>query len=346
VLGKGAGILYRLARLALVDQVVPELDRVVLHEYFGHGARAREFGWPASYGIGAPPPLGDGGGHTAMDIPRAADVTVTQSLALSSAGMEANDVARDRLARRWVSSGDLTYQEAVRYLLARYDQLGYIYGSGTGEGDDVEAYAEALNAASGTTVSDPEYASGATFQKQAWVGLLDPLSLYALYGVLAAHVVDGRDTLGVPMLRVAGLRYLPALGYSLTPVGPEFHSVHRLRAGGRGLTVDLRLGDGRLGRTWGVSAATVDAWRSGRLGLDLRAALWDQPRFSLDGEAGSGSGPRPGGLLSVRARWRFGRPRAGLQLSGLILELGYKTRGYLRGERLDRGLVIRGGMGL
>ena len=41
---KSAGILYRLGKTALLDNVIDHLPALVQHEVFGHGARFREFG--------------------------------------------------------------------------------------------------------------------------------------------------------------------------------------------------------------------------------------------------------------------------------------------------------------
>ncbi|HKK26855.1 MAG TPA: hypothetical protein VKB18_02115 [Gemmatimonadota bacterium] len=341
--GKLGGILYRLARFSLVDNLVPVFGRVVQHEVFGHGARAREFDWSASYSLELPPPLGGGGGSTTVRFPDGLTVTATEAMAFTAGGLEAEGVARQAIVRRWTARGHFTYHEALRYLWAWYDQAHYIYGNVGGAGDDVANYIRIYDAANGATLVD---FNRGDLQKEAAVDFFDPMVWYSLYAVFGAHVVGARDSLSVPMLRLGSLRYLPYFRLGLSPFGPEYHSMHLFRAGGRGLALDLRLGDGRVDQTWGVAARTEDAWRRGALGLDLRAAVWHQPALALGGTSARTVGGGLGGLVAATGRWRFGKETAALRPSSLVVELGYKTAGFLEGERLGRGLVLRAGLGL
>jgi len=342
--GKLGGILYRLARFSLVDNLVPVFGRVVQHEVFGHGARAREFDWPASYSLELPPPLGGGGGSTTARFPDGFTVTSVEAMAFTAGGVEAEGVARQAIARRWTARGSLTYHEALRYLWAWYDQTHYIYGNVAGPGDDVANYLRIYRDAYGATGTN--WFGRGDLQKEAAVDFFDPMVWYSLYAVFGAHVVGARDSLSLPMLHLGGLRYLPYFRLGLSPFGPEYHSMHLFRAGGRGLALDLRLGDGRFDRTWGVAARTEDAWRRGALGLDLRAAVWHQPAFALGGTSERAVGGGLGGLLAATGRWRFGNETAALRPSSVVVEVGYKTAGFLEGERLDRGLVLRAGLGM
>lgn len=342
--GKLGGILYRLARFSLVDNLVPVFGRVVQHEVFGHGARAREFDWPASYSLELPPPLGDGGGSTTARFPDGFTVTSTEAMAFTAGGLEAEGVARRAIARRWTARGRLTYHQALRYLWAWYDQVHYIYENGLGRSDDVANYLSLYRGAYGATGTD-WFARG-DLQKEAAVEFFDPMVWYSLYAVFGAHMVGARDSLSLPMLHLGSVRYLPYFRLGLSPFGPEYHSMHLLREGGRGLALDLRLGDGRFDRTWGVAARTDDAWRLGALGLDLRAAVWHQPAFVLGGTSARAIGGGLGGLVAATGRWRFGKETAALRPSSVVVEVGYKTAGFLEGERLERGLVLRAGLGM
>jgi hypothetical protein len=83
-----------------------------------------------------------------------------------------------------------------------------------------------------------------------------------------------------------------------------------------------------------------------RFELDGRIAVWHQPGFSLGGSFERLFKAGAGGLATATGRWHSaGAPLFGLPIE-VVAEVGYKTRGFLEGEPLDRGPVVRLGVGL
>ncbi len=338
------GIGYRAAGLVLLDAPTSLFSSVALHEIFGHGARVREFRWSASYHLDWPAPYGAGGGVTETDFGVGTTVTATELLALTAGGMEADNLTGTALGRRWAALNRITYREALRYLFSQADQFGYLHGSPLGEGDDVEAYLASLN---GIRAAAGQPALGRSdLARQSDVGLLNPLLWYSFASVLSSHLVSGTDTGRIPMLKLGTLRYLPYLRYSLSPFGPEVHSEHLIRGGERLLSADLRIGVGGGSRTWGFGASLSKLISRPRFELDGRVSVWHQPGFSLGGRTERPFKGGMGGLASVTGRWHTTGASLFQLPIAVVAEVGYKARGFLEGEALGGGAIVRIGMGL
>jgi hypothetical protein len=68
--------------------------------------------------------------------------------------------------------------------------------------------------------------------------------------------------------------------------------------------------------------------------------LWRQP--ALDAPP-STTGLKTGGLLAATMRVALGRRQASSRM-GLVGEIGYKSDGFVRGERLRAGAIVRFGL--
>ncbi len=352
--GKVGGVTYRLARLSLVELPLSLLATVAVHEVFGHGARLREFDYPSvEYVIEAPYPYGGGSGATVYALPAGRVIPPTETAAIATAGIESDALTAHWLAQRWLGRGSLTLGEATRYLLAQLDALGYPLDAsdsrmlfGDDDGHDVDRYIGEINAAdAGRPGAEPLTAR--TVRRRTLLGLVNPNHAFALWAVFGAYLAQGRDRLAVPALRLGGdVRYLPLARYSLTPFGGEYRVDQMFVRQGRGLTITARLGDGKLPGRWGVGAMLSGVTLGSSVAFDAQVDLWRRAAFSLGGSALT---PVDEGLAAgaiVTGRWlpKAGGVRIGPYALGLSGQLGYKSAGYVEGERLDRGAVWRVGL--
>jgi hypothetical protein len=336
VLRRSAGIGYRFAKLFALD--VPEEDwlRVANHEVFGHGARLRErFDGPITYTVGAPPPYGGGGGSTSFEFDR--EPTTEELLAITVGGMEANNVGASRVAVRAIRQGEATYRDMLRYLLGRLDAVGYILGTDDDleeEGHDVSDFIRALRE---TTASD---LTAASLRRRAIIGLADPMLGFAAYGLVVTYLWRGHGQLAVPAFHVGDMRYLPALRFQLTPFGTEWvidnTFVRRLRA----THVAVRIGEAPGARSFGASVHRDAVWMWRRAQIDADLYAWHQPRILDDGgvERSTGAAALATASVPVDVKW--------LRWATVVLQGGYKTRGFIEGEPLGAGVVVRAGLGL
>ena len=333
-LRRSLGVSYRFAKLFALDLPQEEWLRVANHEVFGHGARLRErFDGPIGYTIGVPPPYGGGGGSTSFSFDR--EPTLEEVLLITVGGMEANNVGASRIALRAITRGESSYRDLLRYLLLRLDTPGYISSTGDDperEGHDVSDFLVTLREAGGSTVTARD------LRRRALIGLADPLIGYAVYGLAVAYLWRGDDDAPVPTFRLGSLRYLPALRFQLAPFGTEW-VMDNTFAGGAGATrVSLRIGEAPGAQAFGASLhrENVWSWRRARIDADIHA--WSQPRLLDTGLRGRSAGGAA--LVTVASpldvRW--------LRWAELVVQGGYKTRGFLEGERLNSGLMLRAGV--
>ena len=312
---------------------VDHLALVVGHEVAGHGARLREFGAEdIAYDIEAPPPYGRGGGSTSFSGVRS-DRPRGRWAAVATAGIEAQQVAADALALR-AAGGQWHYREAWTYLESRLDALGYVLGTPASAqpGHDVAAFLEALDTA---CAPGCEPIDRDILKRRALVLLADPLLPLAASAVVGSYVWAGDTQASLPMFRVGSVRYLPFMQFDLTPFGTEWASAHLLAREGRTALLRVRVGDAQGRTTWGAGVRAPDIARARGVPLGAAVDLWRQPRVEDD----TSGALRTGAAAILTASI----PLAGVRRVGVYLEAGAKTAGYIRGERLSAGPVLRVG---
>lgn len=348
---KAAGIGYRLGRLILLDYPLDHLAFLAQHEVFGHGARFREFGWEqAGYHIALPWPYGDGSGFASF-IPPPGGRTRDEVIAAALHGAHASDVLAAQIRRNALLRGRLHYREATLYLRAATDVMTYVLTTEeqAAAGNDVLAWLENLNRRAkvegvGARIELDDV------KRQALLGLLDPALYAGLYAVLKTYLFDGEAALRTPMLPLGPIRYLPALRFGWSPFGSTLTFDSVLRIDGRVLRLYATRTDPTLYAAWGAGIDAADLLRAGPVTLDIRLDVWDQPTLRLDpaDRHPDGTLRASGGGLGAAASARlFHSPGAthGWQ-TGLMLEAGYKTVGFVAGERLDAGPILRLGIAI
>jgi hypothetical protein len=333
-LRRSAGVVYRVAKLLALDLPQEEWLRVANHEVFGHGARVRErFDASIEYTVDVPPPYGAGGGSTTIRFDR--EPTVEEVLAITVGGMEANNVASSRLALRAIARGESPYRDLLRYVFARLDTVGYVLGTGDEpeeEGHDVSDFLLTLRDVTGSPLTALD------LRRRALVSLADPMLGYAVYGLAVSYLWRGDANAPIPALRVRGARYLPALRFQLTPFGTEWVIDNTFAHEMRATRVSVRLGDAPGAGSFGASVHRDAVWSSPRVRVDADLHAWRQPRIRDDGELPRSTGAAAFVTVSspIDVKW--------LRWAVAVVQGGYKTRGFIEGEPLGAGFVVRGGL--
>jgi hypothetical protein len=68
--------------------------------------------------------------------------------------------------------------------------------------------------------------------------------------------------------------------------------------------------------------------------------IWKQPAFELGGDKLVKHDAGYGGAFSSMFSWYFNKQSK----TGISLQLGYKSAGYLAGENLAGGIILRAGL--
>jgi hypothetical protein len=343
------GILYRAGKFLALDVPQDHMLMVLAHEVFGHGARFRELGdGRIGYGFDPPIPYGDGDAFTRFNgrFP----ISPLAHLSASSSGIEAQHSLADAITEHAVARGRIHYREAWLYFESRLTGMTYILTASphSSEGHDVADFLEIFEDAC-TSPCSP--LTRRYVQQRALLALADPMLYYALYGVAASYIGQGDTSGPMPMIPLGDrVRVLPSLGYALAPYGAEwtvrtaFQTNDRAQRRQRRLTnVAVRVGNTGATTAWGVTARVADALRIRSLRISANVDVWHQPDILADhtsdplhmgaGATATVAVPLPSFL---RSRW-----------SDLIhVTAGYKAQGYVPGEQLSGGGVLRAGITL
>lgn len=346
-----AGILYRTAKFVALDVPQDHMFLVVQHEVFGHGARLRELGTGRiGYGFDPPIPYGHGGGVTKFDgtIPG----SPLSFLAIESAGIEAQHSLADAIAERALARGRFHYREAWLYFESRYLALTYILDatSFAREGNDVADFARTMADDCARPSCRPITLKN--LQRGARLMLADPLLYFAAYGFASSYVGLGEPTSPIPMIPVGrGVRYLPSVGFAMTPFGTErslrSSFVSGLRAKGLGqkvTSVMLRVGNTGATTPWGVDVKMPDIkvpripWR-----VSPAVSVWRQPFILAEHTSApleTGAAASATFVLPLPRRLRLPR------VNGIYVTAGAKSEGYIPGEQLSGGGILRAGLSI
>jgi hypothetical protein len=295
--------------------------------------------------VRAPEPYGRGGASTSFVFDRRP--SPHERLSIHVAGMEANAVAADLLASCAQSRGAMTAREAMRYLAFELDTVRYVLSTedhekdGHDVGNFLEFYNELAARAGASSVS------ARTLRRRVLVSFANPMLAYAAWGI-GRYLATGATDAAVPMLTIAGVRYLPLFRYRLTPFGTEWSLVNELGGRMRPTQVELRVGRALDARPWGIALRhrELPAWREWT--IDLGVSVRRQPRFAESagepfppaaGRATRGARARPP-ATTAHPVW-FSADRA-----TLIVDVGVKSAGFVPGQPPGGGFVARGGIGL
>ncbi len=347
---KLSGIGYRLGKSILVDLPIDHLLLLAQHEIYGHGARYREFDYFNNhFNLNLPPPYDNGGGIAFKGEWEYDGIRITtnnENSAIYSAGMEGNTVLAQAMIPVWLGKQSINYRESYFYFSNRHNITLYIWstyylekhGCRATDGNDVKSYIYYVNA--NNYHSHNPY-SIEDLSKQVFINLFDPFQIYALYTFFKTYLWDGNEEQKIPMIPLGSLKYLPSFHLGLTPFGTEFYFDNYFVADKRIFTGYYRQGDNRFSKFYGFGIKSYNLIINNYLSLNAEAGIWNQPSLVLGGKTETETNSGFGGLFSVTLLPKIIK---GDNPVSLYTQIGYKSSGYLEGERLDEGLILKLGL--
>ena len=345
--GLALGISYRAGKFLFLDIPQDHFLMVVAHEIFGHGARFRELGdGQLTYGFDAPIPYGSGDAFTRFN--GSFPISPLADLTASASGMEAQHSLADAIAERAVARGRLHYREGWLYFESRMTAVNYILSASphSSDGHDVASYLETFEKA---CIAPCSPLTRNQVQRRSLIALADPLLYYSMYGLAVSYIGNGSLTGPMPLFSIgSGIRVLPSAGYALAPYGGEWTIRTAIRQEGRAQRrerritgVTLRVGDTGASSTWGVGVRAADVVRLLGFPVGIAVDVWRQPDVLADytsdpqhtgaGALGTIVIPLP---RALRTPWS----------EGIHITAGYKAQGFVPGEQLSGGGVLRAGI--
>jgi len=338
---RGLGLAYRLGKWYGLDLPQDHFLMVVGHEVFGHGARLREIGATSvDYSFDVPIPYGPGGAVTSFN--GNVEATRADALAVDTGGIEAQNVLADHIARDAIATGAIGYRASWLYLESRLDGLRYIRSVSprSAPGHDVRSFLLDFNEGCDPPVCTP--LDAATLKRRALTLLGDPMLAYAGYAWAVAYIVRGQASAGVPMIPLThDVTYLPALRFEMTPYGTAITTEHGFVRHDRLVRLSVGVGDTGARHAWDVGVAATNVVQRARFRADCSVSVWDQPALDSPPNAQVFN---LGGLAAATVRIPLGQRSGFSERSSVLVQAGYKSDGFVRGERLHAGPILRVGV--
>jgi hypothetical protein len=303
------------------------------HERFGHGARAREFGLKIIKYKVKPD-----NGFVQYSTQDYAKLSPAQKSLFVTGGIEGNYILSEHIKYNWLVTDSMDVRASNLYFISYLDQSNYIFNtvkSGTiSAGNDIAAYVKEVN----TWHQKKDAVSLHRLRHYAILDLFDPFVYYSVYGMFN-YVANGEQQYEYPMFNIGEYRYLPALRSVLSPWGPEWMLNNYIKGpSGQLMYIGIRNGStaGKSSRTLTVKASDLFSWQA--VYFDVRADVWHQPSISALNAANAKN--KLGMAMFSTANYMI---KTNIKLLG---QVGYKMGGFLPGEPLKAGLVLRAGLGL
>jgi hypothetical protein len=345
VSGKLVGILGRSLKLFFLDYPLAEFEATAIHEVFGHGARAREFGQQPKYKFALP------GVYCSILSPRDkacssfAEVTThtglrDQDLAVTLGGTESNYLTawwmnvQIMQTGGWVHHGDL-----LVYWASKNAYRGSFFNGGLKvagllqpPGNDIDRYVTLLQDRFNRWRPEDRASIASKLQTAYVWNLLDPTLWFAAYSTVVNSIYRGERYSRLPLPSVGETKFYPVPRFNVSPFGAEHYLDVFLSR--RGAVLDLygRVGSSGLA-SYSGGGVHVMGWRPlKRLRLGGELDVWDQPE-SIPYERAvynrqNRYGANVGALVDVSVVDRV----------GVTAKLAYKTEGYLMGQPIGDGL--------
>lgn len=314
----------------LIESSLASWALVAQHEIFGHGARAREFDMAvSSYHVS---PFS---GSTSFALGDYNNLSTIQKIALTTGGMESTTIVAYDLRDNWLRGSQLDVRAAQLYLANYLDQTTYIRGtpdSDISSGNDVASYVDLVN----TWHDNADVLTKKRLRHRSLIDLFDPFLWYSVYGMVN-YIVYGEQLYDYSMFNIGNYQYLPSLRIVLSPWGPEYQfSNYFKNIDNQVLYLGLRHGSTGKHSSNGCTVKQTNLFNWRDIYFDGRADLWRQPNINAISAATAKRGYGLAGFATGNYWVK--------QTLKLFAQLGYKTNGFLQGEPLDSGIIVRVGV--
>lgn len=309
----------------LFEYTLFNLGMVIQHEYFGHGARAREFqlhhlNYHINFFSGA----------TQYPLYDYSILNVNQKAALAAGGVEATSILAKELEHSFLTENAIDSRAATMYLVNSLDSAVYAFGAfgnAFHPDNDAAAYMENVN----TWFTVNALTTHKFKLAMAW-NWLNPMLYISGYSLIR-YIWEGLNTCYFTnSLHIGSASFMPTTRTLLAPYGPEYQLLLNLfTCDQKFLGIYLRYGNLRGKTSWGIDIdvrplAVYECWY-----IENIISAWHQPHL-LNNVLAPQNVNKYGFADCLSVYYRLGH---GIYAKG---ELGAKLSGYWPGRQLARGI--------
>lgn len=334
IINKVGNSFFRLNKLFWLNYLINDYVHTMNHERFGHGYRVIDNGGKIiNIVYNLPPPFGNE--FSRIYWRRSTNHTLQQDILNTIGGSEVGLITSDIIRKNILLDENLSYNLALPYLYGNNDLPGYTVFQSKG---DPESYVKKLN----------EFYPNANIsinklKRYSYIALFtDPLNFFAMKAAFYDYLIKGKHSSKVKMIQLAdGVKYLPRFRVEYTPYGPELVLQNFLKLHEKLFQFNFSHSDGTFEPSW---RALVNIWNirsSHNLLFNFSGQLWKQPSIDYFVDDTLTRSEGLGGQLLLGINYDF---ITNNHILGVVLNVGYKTKGFSIGEQIDQGLIIRGGL--
>ena len=326
---------FRFSKLFLSNYLITDYAMTMNHERFGHGYRMLEAGGSIDKIVyNMPPPFNNEFSYISLDYP--SDFTNQQELLMLLGGSETNLVSSDIMRKNILLDERFNYNFGLAYLYGSNDMPGYTAFVSNPFGDPIR-YIQAINYEHGPVLTRDK------MRTYSFIAILtDPLNFYAFKSVFYDYIIKGRHSSRIGMIKLSNkLKYLPRFRFEYTPYGPELVYQNYFKLNSKLMLFSFSHSDPDLPKSWRVLANIWNIKLSNQISLNLSGQIWDQPNIKFYQNDKLITSEGFGGQFISTVNYDISKNK---NLYGFTLQLGYKSTGYAIGEKLNKGLIIRGGL--
>ena len=337
--------IFRFSKLFLNNYLITDYMMTMNHERYGHGYRMLETdGYINEIVYNLPPPFSNEFSYISYQQPPW--FTDQQRLMTLLGGSETNLVFSDVMRKNILLDERFNYNFSLAYLYASNDMPGYTAFVSNPFGDP-KRYLEKINNLYGPVLT------GEKMRTYSLIAMLtDPLNFYAFKSTFYDYIIKGRHSSRIRMIKLNNkLKYLPRYRFEYTPYGPELVYQNYFKLNSKLMLFSFSHSDPNpnLPKSWRVKANIWNLKLSDNLSCNLSGQMWNQPNIEFYHYDGPISSYNPdfitsegfGGQFVSTVNYDISKNK---NLYGFTLQLGYKSTGYAIGEKLNKGLIIRGGL--
>ncbi|NOX46298.1 MAG: hypothetical protein GXO89_04895 [Chlorobi bacterium] len=337
--GKLGNMAYRFAKFWYIDFELSAWAFRAQHEYFGHTVRAKQAGYYDAWPVIGYPYYSKDKGLTYRGE-RIGYSSNQENKLINSGGTEANIIIAENIFIKTLLSNRILYQQSLLYIGNNtYQSLGILLSNNISDIQDIKYYNKYVI----YNANDEKLQR--QFKTIALIELLtDPMNYVSLYSIFKNYIYEGKHGTKIPMLRIGKkIRYLPDFRYVLASYSPELMYENYFRFDDKLLNITIRHAALTSHKSFGVTASLYNYSISKRLSFDTQVSYWTQPEIKIYNDANEKTTFDENSLGLAFIQSTYYRIVNKNDFS-LMIAVGYKTGGYLEGEILDEGLILRGGL--
>jgi hypothetical protein len=335
-----SGFLTRLGKVYVIDLNVASTLGLLQHEFYGHCWAYKQFGYENnSFKIALLPPFGIGSGSasygkliqivdsTGIMIAGNAKPTLSEEILISSSGAISQQLLADKISQEFFASDSMDYRNSLLYLYnSRCISGMLLFNTG-----DMMDYAKDLNSLYGS--SNGINQSLNYMKLRSLASFLNANDILSFYNVFYNYLIKGKTKMKTVGFGIKGVKYLPALRYTLTPFGGQYGLTNFFKTQKFYGNLAFNISDDLYRDFWNINFDIF--YRRNNFIFGSTIDFWRQPFLQLESKEYS-EGNQNGFCIKQELKWHSKKSKIGL--GGQVI---YKTRGYTPGEYLHQGLYAR-----